>query len=82
MITKFTDQRIDARIFGTKNQEELMEWTNGSIKGVNLPVEHRALDIHRDGEEYRAELTDWVVKIGDSFFVFSARDFHRLFQVS
>lgn len=82
MLTKFTDKEVEARLFGTENQEEMEKWTNGSIKGVKLPVEDRVLEFHRDGEEHRAELNDWVVKIGGTFFVFNVKDFHRLFQVS
>lgn len=56
-------------------------WCNGSVKGVALPESERAIDFWSGGEEYRAEIGDWIVNIRPkAFFKLTDREFHERYE--
>lgn len=47
------------------NQHELERVSGGDIKGTKLHPAHRELELLSDGEELRAKVTDWIVRLPD-----------------
>lgn len=70
----------EARQVTICNMDSVATWCRGSIKGVQLPMSLRCIDIQGPDGELRACLGDWIVcSDSDVFMVHSNYTFRRLY---
>ena len=63
-----------------ENLEDVATWCKGQVMGIKLPRNERAIEYVRDGEEYDAEVGDWIVRYkADEFYAYNDRLFKQRF---
>jgi hypothetical protein len=46
------------------NLQQVADFTGGAIKGISLPAADQEVEFYEFGEEQRAQVGDWIVRIG------------------
>lgn len=88
MKVQFNYGAVEALQVSVENTEELARWCSGSIKSTALPAEEREIEVSFNGEEDRAAVGDWILRVAHAphnqsrykYLVFDSSDFGLIFK--
>ena len=77
-------EHVEAIQLTVNNLYEVEKWCGGQIKGTEIPIKERVIDIWSDelDDEMRAEMGDWIIKDDNkNVFVYnSTEQFNAFFE--